>query len=146
VARIVIEDAVLYLLSFYLLSSILFSGFGLLESYTSGYRYNSTTASMELYNSPHSSIFGDNYDMNETLNKYNNLTVVDPGAMLNPISVVQLVGAYLGLLVDIVSSTMLFYILKLFMGAALAHVITFILNIMIFIVGIRVITGRIRWD
>ena len=145
-ARIVIEDAVLYLLSFYLLSSILFSGFGLLESYTPGQRYNSTTMSMEYYSSPHSSIFGDNYDMNATLNKYNNLTVVDPGAMLAPIAVVYLVSAYLGLLIDIVSSTMLYYVLKLFMGAALAHVITFILNVMIFIVGIRVITGRIRWD
>lgn len=144
-ARIVIEDAVLYLMSFYLLASILFSGFGLLESYTPGYRYNSTSASLEPYVSTHDSIFGDGYDMNETLNKYN-ISAIDANAMLNPIAVVALVMSYAGFLIDIISSTMLYYILKLFMGDQLAHVITFILNIMIFIVAIRVITGRIRWD
>jgi hypothetical protein len=144
VARIVIEDAVLYLLSFYLLSSILFSGFGLLESYTPGQRYNSTTMSMETYISSHVSIFGDNYD-SVNISDFN-ASVVNPGAMLNPIDVVMLVGMYLKLLTSIISSTMIYYVLKLFMGSALAHVITFILNVMVFIVGIRVITGRIRWD
>ena len=144
-ARIVIEDAVLYIMAFYLVCSVLFS-FALLDTYTPGQRYNSTTASFEPYTKLQTSILGDTTDFNDTMNKYNNLTVVDPGAMLNPIAVVGLIGAYLGLLVDMISSTMIFYVLKMFMGEPLARIITFILNVMVFIVGIRVITGRIRWD
>jgi len=101
---------------------------------------------MEPYTSTHSSIFGDSYDTNDTFQQYNNLSLVDPGAMLNPIAVVEVIAKYIGLFTDILSSTMLFYVLKIFIGESLAHVITMILNIMFFLVLVRVISGRIRWE
>lgn len=145
-ARLIIEDAVLFLLAFYLLSSLIF-GVGLFNSYLPNQRYNSTTSSFEAYTPTTTSIFGDTYEMNSTLAKYENSTALaDPGAMLNPLGVVELVRTYIALFVDIISSTMLYSILKMFMGAALAHVITFILNIMVFLVAVRVITGRTRFE
>ena len=116
------------------------------DSLTPGQRYNSTTSSFEAYDRNTTSILGDTSETSLMMAKYNDLSNVTAGAMVNPLEIVNMVGAYLGLLIDVVSSTMLFYILKLFMGASLARVITFVLNLMIFIVGIRVLTGRIRWD
>ena len=144
-ARIVIEDAVLFILVFYVISSVIFS-MPIFDSMFPGQRYNSTSMSMEPYDRTTASILGDTSEVNDTMAKYNNLTIIDPNAMINPLAIVQMVGAYVGMLTGAVSSTMLFYILKLFMGEQLARIITFILNLMIFIVCVRVLTGRIRWD
>jgi hypothetical protein len=130
-------------MSFYIISSVIFS-MALMDTYTPGQRYNSTTNSFEAYTRVAPSIFGDSTEFNNTWAN-RNLTV-DPGAMLNPIAVVSLVQSYLGLFTDIISNTMLFYILRLFMGDSLAKIVSFILNVMIFIVGARIVTGRIRWD
>ena len=116
------------------------------DSLTPGQRYNSSTSSFESYTKSTSSILGNSSETQDFVDTYNNLSIVNAGAMINPLDVVAMVGAYVQLLISVVSSTMLFYILSMFMGDALAHIITFTLNLMIFIVGVRVITGRIRWD
>ena len=87
-ARIVIEDAVLFLMSFYLLTSIIF-GMGLFTSFApSGMQYNMTTNSYQPVTTPVAiSIFVNNTDFNSSLAQYNDLSVIDPGAMLNPIAV-----------------------------------------------------------
>jgi len=145
VARIVIEDAVLFILMFYIISSAIFA-MPIFDSLTPGQRYNSSTSSFESYTKSTSSILGNSSETQDFVDTYNNLSIVNAGAMINPLDVVAMVGAYVQLLISVVSSTMLFYILSMFMGDALAHIITFTLNLMIFIVGVRVITGRIRWD
>lgn len=144
-ARIVIEDAVLFILMFYVICSVIFA-MPILDSLTPGQRYNSTTSSFEPYTKSTMSILGDTTETTLMMTKYNDLSNVTASAMINPLEIVNMVGAYIGLLTTVVSSTMLYYILKLFMGADLARIITFVLNLMIFIVGIRVLTGRIRWD
>jgi len=147
VARIVIEEAVLYIMAFYLVCSVIFA-VGIFDTFLPGQRYNSTTMSFEAYTkTPSPSIWGNDYELNETLEKYNNtFDKANPGAMLDPTAIVSSVGFYLGFLYDMISSTLLYAVLTPFIGAAWASKITFVLNLMVVIVGIRVITGRIRWD
>ena len=116
------------------------------DSLTPGQRYNPSTSSFEPYNRDTTSILGNNSETAAMMQEYGNTTKVDAGGLLSPLAVVDMVRAYVGMLTAVVSSTILYYILKLFMGEQLAHVVTFILNLMIFIVGVRVLTGRIRWD
>jgi len=146
-ARLIIEEAVLYIMAFYLVCSVIFS-IGLFDTYLPGQRFNSTTMSFEAHvKTPAPSIWGNAYEMNATLEKYNNsFSSANPGAMLDPTAVMSSVGFYLGFLYDMISSTMLYVVLTPFIGAAWASKLTFVLNIMIVIVGLRVITGRIRWD
>jgi len=144
-ARIVIEDAVLFILMFYVICSVIFA-MPIFDSLTPGQRYNFATSSFEPYTRNTTSILGDTSETALMITKYNDLSNVTASGMINPLEIVKMVGAYLDLLISVISSTMLYYILKLFMGAALARVITFVLNLMVFIVGIRVLTGRIRWD
>jgi hypothetical protein len=138
----------MYLLSFYLVSSIIF-GIGIFNTFLPGQCYNSTTTSLEPCDTtPAPSIWSNTNDWNSSLEKYNasSSEMANPGAMLDPTSVVKLVGFYITFLSDIISSSMLYYVLIPFIGSSWAHVITFVLNIMVVIVSIRVITGRIRWD
>ena len=144
-ARIVIEDAVLFILMFYIICSVIFA-MPIFDSLVPGQRYNPSTSSFEPYTRTTTSILGDTSETQVFIDKYNNLSIVNANAMINPLDIVTMVAAYVQLLIGVVSSTMLYYILKLFMGAALARIITFVLNLMIFIVGVRVLTGRIRWD
>jgi hypothetical protein len=147
-ARLIIEEAVMYIMAFYLVSSVIFSA-GVFNTYLPGQCYNSTSFSLEPCDTtPAPSIWGNTNDWNETLEKYNqsSTNMANPGAMLDPTAVVKLVGFYVTFLLDIISSTMLYYVLLPFIGAQWAHVLTFVLNIMVVIVSIRVITGRIRWD
>src|SRR4030042_185061 len=148
-ARLVVEEAVLYIMAFYLICSVVFSvSGGIFNTYLPGQRYNSTTASFETADtSPSPSIWGNDFEVNNTLGKYNNsFDKANPGAMLDPTAIMSSVGFYIGFLYDMISSTMLYAVLNPFIGAQWARVITFVLNIMVVIVGIRVITGRIRWD
>jgi uncharacterized protein YacL len=145
--RIVIEDAVLYLLSFYLIVAIIFQA-GVWNTYLPGQKYDSATNSFvnidpaigNSYN-----ILGDTTEINATMQKYNT-SMVNPGSMIDPLAIVHSVGIYVGLLTDMIQSSLLSTILKPFVGATWSGILSFILNIMIIIVGIRVLTGRIRWD
>jgi hypothetical protein len=149
-ARIVIEDVVLYILAVYVISSVIFALAPFSNTYFPGQRYNSTTSSFEAMPENVSyapSIFGDMTEMNATLAPYQNASeLANPGAMLDPVAVVRLVGTYLSFIWALISSTMLYYIMVPFIGASWAHIMTFIFNIMMLLVAIRVITGRIRWD
>lgn len=148
-ARLIIEEAVFYIMAFYLVCSVVFSlSGGIFNTYLPNQRYNSTTNSFDVIDTtPAPSIWGNSFEMNNTLGKYNNsFNQANPGAMVDPTAIVSSVGFYLGFLYDMISSTMLYAVLNPFIGAQWARVITFVLNIMVVIVGIRVITGRIRWD
>jgi len=148
-ARLIIEEAVMYILSFYLVSSVIF-GLGIFNTFLPGECYNSSSMSLEPCDTtPAPSIWGNTNEWNATMEQYNitgSSPMANPGAMLDPTAVVKLVGFYVTFLLDIISSTMLYYVLLPFIGAQWAHVLTFVLNIMVVIVSIRVITGRIRWD
>jgi len=139
----------MYIMAFYLVSSVIFS-MGIFNTFLPGQCYNSSSSSLETCDTtPSTSIWSTTDEWNQTLEKYNMSSASDmanPGAMLDPTAVFKLVGFYITFLFDIVSSTMLYYVLTPFIGAQWAHVLTFILNLMIIVVAIRVITGRIRWD
>jgi hypothetical protein len=144
-ARIVVEDAVLFILMFYVICSVIFA-MPILDSLTPGQRYNTTTSSFEPYTKTTTSILGDTTETTAMMEKYSNLTIIDAGSMVNPLAIVDMVRAYIGLFTTVVSSTMLYYVLKIFIGAPLAQIVSFILNLMIFIVSLRILSGRIRWD
>lgn len=144
-ARIVIEDAVLFILMFYVICSVVFI-MPIFDSLTPGQRYNSTTSSFESYTRDTTSILGDTTETSVMMAQYSNLTVIDAGSMVNPLAIVDMVRAYIGMFITVISSSMLYYILKLFMGSALARIVTFTLNLMVFIVSLRILSGRIRWD
>lgn len=144
-ARVIIEDMVLFLIVLYLLSSIIFA-IPIFDSLTPGQRYNTATNSFEPYTRDTTSMFGDNSETLALLNSTQNTSIVDANGLINPLAIVALVGAYINLLINVVSSTYLYFILKTFMGSALASAVTFLLNLMIFVVGLRVLSGRIRWD
>jgi len=134
-------------MAFYIVSSVIFS-VGIFNTFLPGQRYNTTTNSFEAWDTtPDPSIFGNAEEYNATMGQYENISsTADPGAMLDPTKVMNMIGFYIGFLYSMISSTMLYYVLTPFIGAAWASKLTFVLNIMMVIVGIRVITGRIRWD
>jgi hypothetical protein len=144
-ARVVIEDMVLFLIALYLLSSIIFA-IPIFDSLVPGEKYNTATNSFEPYTRDTTSMFGDNSETLELLNSTQNVSIVSSSGLIDPLAIVKLVGAYISLLINTVGSTYLYFILKTFMGSTLATAVTFLLNLMIFVVGLRVLSGRIRWD
>lgn len=149
--KILIEDAVLFLLCINILSGIVFSA-DIFNTTFHDQRWNSTTNSMETYVKPYTpSIFGNTNYFNESLSRYgtnNQTNATNPANLLgvSGIGVVNMLGYYLGFLTSVLSSPMLGFMLTPFVGAEFANVIGFILNVAFLIVAIRVISGRLRWS
>jgi hypothetical protein len=148
-ANIVIEDFLLYMISFYVIVSVLFSA-NIFGSFFPGQKYNTTTSSFEAVPANVSyapSFFGDTTEINQTLAPFQNgSSLADPSALIDPLKLVSLVGAYLSLIASIIGGTILFYVLSPFIGAQWATIITTIVNIMFILVAIRVLSGRLRWS
>jgi hypothetical protein len=147
-AKILLEDMVLYLISFYLITSIIFS-MGIFNTVLPNQRWNSTTSSLETYApDPSPSIFGDMQDFNATLAQYGqgNNSAIDANNILNPVGVVFMLQTYLGFIVAVITSSMLAQVLTPFIGVQFAALISFVLNLMLLLVGIRVLSGRLRWN
>lgn len=147
-SRLIMEDAIFYLLSFYLVSSIIF-GLGLFNTYLPNQCYNSSTYSLEPCDTtPSPSIWGNTNDFNASLEKYgqNATSFAEPGALLDPAKLVGLIGFYITFVFDMLSNTMLSYVLTAFIGAKWAHALTFAINLICVITILRVISGRLRWD
>lgn len=148
-ARIDIETAVIFLLAFHIVCSVIFASNTLyFDSYFPGQRFNVTTMSFE--SRPIASVgipmqFGNMTQVNESFERFNS-TTADPNAMMNPIAAVQLVAAYISLVVNLLGYNYLYYAVIMFVGDKWAFALTFFINILSFLVFVRVITGRMRWD
>lgn len=148
-ARLLIEDAVIFLLAFHIVCSVIFASNMLyFDSYFPGQRFNVTTMSFETR--PLASVgmpmqFGNMDSLNQSFNDFN-ASAADPNAMMNPIATVQLVASYISLVCTLLGYNYLYYVLILFIGPEWSFMFTIFLNILCFIVFIRVLSGRLRWD
>jgi hypothetical protein len=149
-SRLVGEEAILYLMAFYLVSSIIFTA-GIFNTYLPGQCYNSSSYSLEPCDTtPSPNMWGMGEEHQAMMEKYNlsgNASgMANPAGMLDPTKLVGMVGFYVGFMFDMLTSTYLTFILTAFVGTQWAHVIIFCLNICLILIAIRIVSGRIRWD
>jgi galactitol-specific phosphotransferase system IIC component len=98
---------------------------------------------------PTPSIWANSQEYNKTQQKYGNLSnnsALDPGNLINPLGIVASVGFYLSLITDTLQGGFLRMALTYFVTATWAGPITAIFNILTLVVGIRVLSGRLRWN
>jgi hypothetical protein len=148
-ARIVLEDAVLYILAFHLAVSIFFS-VSMFDSYFPGKIWNSTNMSMDPapagYNYTPNAMFGNTSNqLNKSLETFNS-SLSDPYAMINPLRMLDLISAYIGLFIMLFGHNYLYVVIALIAGDRWAFALTFFINVLFVILSVRVISGRIRWD
>jgi hypothetical protein len=146
--KILIEDAVIFLMCFYLVTSVVFAA-DIFNTTFPNQRWNSTTNSLEVYDPPYTpSMFGDMTTFNDTLAQYglNNQTAGGAMNLLNPIGVVAMLQYYIGFITAVITSGLLHQVLVPFIGEGFASIISFMLNLSFVIVSIRIISGRLRWN
>jgi hypothetical protein len=156
-ARLVVEDAILYVIIFYGVMSIL-SQVNFFNSYFPGMQYNSSINSFVPYACiSHNNTPFNTFSAQDRFAKYTSeYTILDPNktdptGLLNPLRIVAMMGSYISMFVDIVSGTFLSDILYVVFGSSslamtYARLITFVINIAAFIVFFTMITGRLRRD
>ena len=129
-ARIVLEDAVLYILAFHIVCSIFFS-VNMFDSYFPGKAWNSTTGTMEAVpagiNSTPSMFGNTSSQLNESLS-FINSSLADPMAMINPLQMLLLLNAYIKLLMLMISTNYLYIVIALIVGPRWAFALTLFIN------------------
>ena len=148
-AKVLIEDIVLFVVFLQLVSAVIFN-MNMFGAYYPNQQWNSTSNSLEYYEADSSpSIFGNLQGYNDTMAQYGNVsnnTILDPGALVNPLGIVSMVGFYFNLIIGVLTGGFIYIMLSYFVGATWAGVITGMLSICMIVMGVHVITGRIRWS